>query len=59
MKAQAACLKARLGHLGIAAREVAGRRHDMMAQEDRARREAQAYHAAYVRGRGMRRRGVV
>ena len=40
-------------------REVAGRRHDMMAQEERARREAEAYHAAYVRGRGMRRRGIV
>ena len=41
------------------AREVAGRRQDMMAQEERARREAEAYHAAYVRGRGMRRRGGV
>ena len=60
VKAQAACLTARLGHLGIAAREVAGRRHDLMAQEDRARREAEAFHAAYVRGRGRRRRiGVV
>ena len=59
VKAQAACLTARLGHLGIGAREVAGRRHDMMAQEERARREAEAYHAAYVRGRGMRRRGGV
>ena len=60
VKAQAACLTSRLGHLGIAAREVAGRRHDLMAQEDRARREAEAFHAAYVRGRGRRRRiGVV
>ena len=60
VKAQAACLTARLGHLGIAAREVAGRRHDMMVQEERARREAEAFHAAYVRGRGMRmRRGIV
>ena len=50
-----ACLTARLGHLGIAAREVAGRRRDLMAQEERGRREAQAY---YVRGRGWRRRGV-
>ena len=30
------------GRLGMAAREVAGRRHDLMAQEDRARREAEA-----------------
>ena len=59
VKAQAACLTARLGHLGIAAREVAGRRRDLMVQEERARREADAYFAAYVRGRGFRRRGVV
>ena len=55
----ALALTARLGHLGIAAREVAGRRHDLMVQEERARREDQAYHAAYVRGRGGRRRGLV
>ena len=59
VKVQAACLTARLGHLGPAAREVAGRRRDLMAQEERSRREAAAYHAAYVRGRGMRRRGIV
>ena len=59
VKAQAACLTARLGHLGIAAREVAGRRRDLMVQEERARREDEAYHAAYVRGRGGRRRGLV
>ena len=52
-------LTARLGHLGIAAREVAGRRRDLMVQEERARREDEAYHAAYVRGRGGRRRGLV
>ena len=51
-------MTARLGHLGYAAREVAGRRRDLMTQEERARREAAAYHAAYVRGRGMRRRGI-
>ena len=59
VRVQAACLTARLGHLGPVAREVAGRRRDLMAQEERARREAAAYHAAYVRGRGMRRRGIV
>ena len=58
VKVQAACLTARLGHLGPSAREVAGRRRDLMAQEERARREAAAYHAAYVKGRGMRRRGT-
>ena len=45
-----ACLTARLGHFGIAAREVAGRRRDLMAQEERGRREAQAYYVAHVRG---------
>ena len=43
----ALALTARLGHLGIAAREMAGRRHD------------EAYHAAYVRQRGGRRRVLV
>ena len=59
VKVQAACLTARLGHLGTAAGEVAGRRRDLMAQEVRSRREAEAYHAAYVRGRGGRRRGMI
>ena len=44
--------------MGIAAREVAGRRRDFMAQEERGRREAQAYYVAHVRGRGWMRRGV-
>ena len=43
----ALALTARLGHLGIAAREMAGSRHD------------EAYHAAYVRQRGGRRRVLV
>ena len=59
VRAQAACLTARIGHLGPAAREVAGRRREMMEQEARGRREAAAYHTAYVRGRGMRRSGIV
>ena len=42
----------------MAAREVAGRRRDLLAQEERGRREAQAYYMAHVRGRGGRRRGV-
>ena len=58
VRVQMACLTARLGHLGMAAREVAGRRRDLMAQEERGRREAQAYYMAHVRGRGGRRRGV-
>ena len=31
-----------------------GRRRDMMAQEERGRREAEAYFMAYTRGRGRR-----
>ena len=58
VRVQMACLTARLGHLGMAAREVAGRRRDLMAQEERGRREAQAYYVAAVRGRAWRRRGV-
>jgi hypothetical protein len=53
-RVQAACLTARMGHLGVGAREAAGRRRDMMQQEQRSRREREAYHAAYVRGRGFR-----
>ena len=52
VKVQAACLSARVGHLGLQAREGAGRRRDLMQQEDRSRREANAYYSAYVRGRG-------
>ena len=54
VKVQAACLSARMGHLGVEARQAAGRRRDLMALEERGRREAEANHAAYVRGRGRR-----
>ena len=54
VKVQAACLSARIGHLGLQAREAAGRRRDLMLQEERSRREANAYFTAYVRGRGQR-----
>ena len=40
--------------MGEGAQEVAGRRRDIMVQEERSRREAEAYHAAYVRGRARR-----
>ena len=55
VRAQAACLTSRMGHLGEGARDGAGRRRDMMAQEERGRREAEAFFMAYTRGR--RRRG--
>ena len=58
VKVQAACLTARLGHLGEGARQAAGRRGDLMAQEESSRREAEAYFSAYVRGRGGRRSGM-
>ena len=58
VKVQAACLTARLGHLGEGARQAAGRRGDLMVQEESSRREAEAYFSAYVRGRGGRRSGI-
>ena len=54
VKVQAACLLSRLGHLGQRGREAAGRRRDLMVQEERARLEAVAHHAAYMRGRRRR-----
>ena len=52
LRSQAACLVARVGHLGQAARECAGRRTVAMAEGVRMRQEAAAYHAAHIRGRG-------
>ena len=45
-----------MGHLGQGAREGAGRRRDMMLQEERGRRGAEAYFMAYIRGRVRRQR---
>ena len=39
-----------MGHLGLQAKEAAGRRRDLMLQEERSRREANAFYTAYVRG---------
>ena len=52
VKVQAACLTARLGHLGEGARVAARRRVDLMDQEERARQEGEAFFMAYIRGRG-------
>ena len=41
-----------MGHFSEGARDGAGRRRDMMAQEERGRREAEAYFMAYTRGMG-------
>ena len=58
VKVQQECLTSRLGHLGEATRQAAGRRGDLMAQEESSRKEAEAYFSAYVRGRGGRRSGM-
>jgi hypothetical protein len=52
VRCQAACLTARMGHLGEAAKETAARRQVTMAEEERRRKEQEAYFAAHVRGRG-------
>ena len=39
-------------HLGAAAKECAARRRVTMAQEERLRREAEAFFSAYVQGKG-------
>jgi hypothetical protein len=52
VRCQAACLVARMGHLGQAARECAGRRKVAMQEGERMRQEAAAFHQAHIRGRG-------
>ena len=51
VRCQAACLVERMGNLGAAAQECAARRVTM-AQEERLRREAEAFFSAYIQGRG-------
>ena len=53
VRCQAACLVSRMGHLGEGAKEAAARRKVWTAQEMRSRKEAEAFHSAYIRGRGM------
>ena len=52
VRSQAACLVARMGHLGEAARECAGRRRAAMMEGERMQQEAAAFNAAHIRGRG-------
>ena len=52
VRSQAACMVARMGHLGQAAIECAGRRRVAMADGERLRQEAAAFHSAHIRGRG-------
>ena len=59
VRCQAACLVSRMGHLGEGAREAAARGRVWHAEEERTRREGEAFHSAYIRGRGraLTRRG--
>ena len=52
VKSAASCLLSRMGHLGEGAKECAARRRVAMAEEERTIKEAEAYYAAHVRGRG-------
>ena len=52
VRCQAACLVSRMGHLGEGAKEAAARRKVWSAQELRTRREEEAFHSAYIWGRG-------
>ena len=52
VRVQAACLVARMGHLGEAAQGCAARRDVAKAEAKRLREEAAAFHSAHMRGRG-------
>ena len=52
VRSQASCLLARMGHLGEGAKECAARRRVAMAEEERMRKEGEAFYAAHIRGRG-------
>ena len=52
VRCQAACLVARMGHLGEGANECAARRRVAMAEEERMRKEGEVFYAAHIRGRG-------
>ena len=57
VRAQESCLLARQGHLDTGARDAAARRRVLVREEEMVRKEARAFHQAYVRGRGMKRTG--
>ena len=52
VRCQAACLVSRMGDLGESAKVAAARRNVWSSQELRTRREEEAFHSAYIRGRG-------
>ena len=51
VRSQAACLVARMGHLGEGARECAAGRRVAMGEGERMRQEAADFHTAHIRGR--------
>ena len=53
IRAQQNHLLTRQGHLDSGARDAAVRRRVLAREEERGRKEARAFHQAYVRGRGM------
>ena len=50
VRGQAACLTTRLGHLGDDDRDNAGRRRELLVQEERASREAEAFFMVHSMG---------
>ena len=50
VRGQAACLTTGLGHLGDDDRDNAGRRRQLLVQEERASREAEAFFMVYSMG---------
>ena len=52
VRSQASCLLARMRHLGEGAKGCAARRKVAMVEEERMRKEAEAFFAAHIRGRG-------
>ena len=57
VRAQAACLISRMGHLGPTARDAARRRNLVVRREAALREEAMAFFQAHIRGRGPKRWG--
>ena len=52
IRSQASCLLARMGHLGKGANECTARRRVAMAEEERMRKEGEAFYGSHIRGRG-------
>ena len=55
--AQDGCLLSRQGHLDSGARDAVVRRRVLVREEERERQETRAFNHAYIRGRGIQRKG--